>query len=188
MKIVLGSGSPRRKELLCQMGFDFEVDPPLVDENVDGNNPKDIVKKIVTIKGEETYKKHHKDLVICADTIVVCDGFILGKPNDKDEARWMIKLLENNTHDVLTGVYIRSTINKKVFVCKTKVIVDEMTDEEIENYINTPEAYDKAGGYAIQGTFSKYIKEIKGDYYNVMGLPMNKSYKTIKEFIGEANE
>ena len=129
--------------------------------------------------------KHPEDLVICADTIVLYKKQILGKPKDKEDARRMINLLSNNMHYVLTAVFISLNNRIETFVETTKVYVDKLTIDEIEDYINSPEPYDKAGAYGIQGTFSKYIIKINGDYYNVMGLPVNKTYKLLQEMLGE---
>lgn len=182
MEIVLGSKSPRRKELLEGMGYSFIVDVKDVKEDINEyKTPKEYVKKTAIKKGLETAKYHQDALVICADTIVEHNGDILEKPKNKDDARRMITSLSNDTHHVYTAVFLSYKNKKKVFVEGTKVTVDYMSSEEIEAYIDSNEPYDKAGAYAIQGIFSKYIKKIDGDYYNVMGLPVNKLYQEIKK-------
>lgn len=182
MNIVLGSKSSRRKELLELMGYNFIVDGIDIDEIVTNyKNSVDYVRKVAERKGKIVAKKYPESLVICADTIVVVDDKILNKPASIDEARNMIKLIENKSHFVLTGVYLRYKNKIKTFVEKTKVEIDKIEDIDIERYVNTTEPYDKAGGYAIQGIFAKHIKGIKGDYYNVMGLPINKLYREIKK-------
>lgn len=182
MKIVLGSKSARRSELLSLIGYDFYVDFVDIDETIhDYKNPKDYVQKVVQRKGEAVAIKHKDELVVCADTIVVVDDTILNKPVDVDEARQMIKLINNRAHYVMTAVFIKYKDYEKVFVEKTAVFIDNITDDDIETYINTVEPYDKAGGYAIQGMFSKHIKKIDGDFYNVMGLPINKLNNEIKK-------
>ncbi|MDD3171353.1 MAG: Maf family protein [Bacilli bacterium] len=182
MKIVLGSKSPRRKELLEQMGLEFIVDAIDVEEDVkDFLTPQEYVMKTAIKKGMETSKIHPADLVVCADTIVVHNNKILEKPKTKEEARQMIDELQGDFHHVYTAVYLEKNQEVKTFVEETKVFIDEMTSQEIEEYISTKEPYDKAGAYAIQGFFGKYIKSIEGDFYNVMGLPVNKVYREIKK-------
>ena len=175
MKIVLGSKSARRSELLKLIGYDFYVDYVDLDEIIqDYNSPKDYVSQVVQKKGEAVSIKHQEELVICADTIVVVNDTILNKPRDVNEAREMIGLINNRKHKVMTAVYLKYFNYKKMFIKETIVEIDNISDEDIENYINTDEPFDKAGGYAIQGLFAKYIKRIDGDFYNVMGLPINR--------------
>lgn len=182
MMIVLGSKSARRKELLAQMGYDFYVDSVDIDESIENYiDANDYVLKVVTKKGQAVLQKHPNEIIICADTIVVVDEVILGKPKNKDDARNMINLIQNRSHEVLTAVFIANNSSYEVFVEKTVVVIDEIDSDEVEQYILTDEPYDKAGGYAIQGVFAKYIKSINGDFYNVMGLPINKLYKKLKK-------
>lgn len=182
MNIILGSASPRRKELLEMIGYDFLIDPSKADEDIKNyKNPTDFVRKASVKKAHVVSKNHPDDLIICADTIVVIDNEILGKPHSKEEARKMIEKISGRSHDVLTGVSIYYKNIKKTFSSRTKVYITPLSNEEINNYIETKEPYDKAGAYAIQGIFGKYIEKIQGDYYNVMGLPINKVYNIIKE-------
>jgi septum formation protein len=182
MDIILGSRSPRRKELLQQCNISFRIDEALVDETITNyKNPKDYVIQLAKRKGNEVFLRHKDDLVICADTIVCVDQDILGKPKNKSEAYQMIKKLSGRTHDVYTGVYVRYQNMQKWFVSRTQVTIDQLTEEEIEQYINLEEPYDKAGAYGIQGFFGMYVKSINGDYYNVMGLPIHRLMKVIKE-------
>lgn len=184
MKIVLGSKSLRRSELLKLLGYDFYVDFVDLDENVENyNDPQDYAVQVVQRKGEAVSNKHKDELVICADTIVVVDDIILGKPKDKEDARRMMKLLNNRSHSVITAVYIKYQNHDEVFTEETKVYIDNMSNEDIEAYISTNEPYDKSGGYAIQGLFSKHIRKINGDFYNVMGLPINKLNNKIKSIL-----
>ncbi len=188
-KIILASQSPRRRELLSQIGVEFEVIPSMADENIKENNPSEFVKKLALIKGEEVYnriKKNENILVIGADTIVVKDK-VLGKPADREEAISMIKNISGTSHEVYTGVsfylYNESTKEEKVDVIinKTKVNVCDINIEEIEEYVDSKDPFDKAGGYGIQGSFAKYISSIEGDYYNVVGLPVSDVYQKIKD-------
>lgn len=184
MNLILASKSPRRKELLTQAGYQFKIMVSDVDETVDETNPIEKVLAIAKKKGNDVFNKYNfNDVVILsADTIVVINNEVLGKPKNVDDARLMIKKLQNNVHQVYTAVYIKSQNNEDCFVEKTDVSVGEMTEEEIEEYINTSEPYDKAGGYGIQGIFSRYISSIKGDYYNVMGLPIYKVREVLKKY------
>ena len=174
MYLVLASKSPRRRELLNQAGFQFQVNVSNVDEIVDEINPVEKVLAIAKKKGLDIYSKYNDEeaVVLSADTIVVINNQVLGKPKDKDDARLMMKMLQNNVHQVYTAVFIKSSQFEDHFVEKTDVFVGEMSNEEIEKYIDTKEPYDKAGGYAVQGIFGKYIEKIDGDYYNVVGLPI----------------
>lgn len=183
MKIILGSKSPRRKELLNLLGYDFQIVVSDVDEKVAYSSFKDMVLKIALKKAEAIASNYLDYLIISADTIVVCGDEVLGKPKDRDDCRRMIKLLQGNTHFVYTAVVLMYQKETKYFVEETKVWVTKMSDEEIETYINTNEPYDKAGGYGIQGIFGKYIEKINGDYYNVMGLPICRLNKEINKLM-----
>lgn len=181
--IILGSKSPRRKEILETLGLDFQIYVPDVEEDItDFNTPEEYVLKTALKKGLATQEKYFSDIVLCADTIVALDNDILEKPKDKDDARCMIKKLQGRYHTVYTAVYLGKGNNYENFACSTKVYIGKMSDNEIEEYINTTEPYDKAGAYAIQGIFAKYIEKIEGDYYNVMGLPLHEVYKKIKKY------
>lgn len=180
--VILGSKSPRRKEILEMLGIEFKVYVPSVDENVkDYASPNEYVYKTALKKGIAVSKVYPNDTVICADTIVTIDNQILEKPKDKTDAKRMCELINGKVHSVLTAVYISKNGEYDAFVKETKVYISKMSDEEIEEYIETSEPYDKAGGYAIQGIFAKFIEKIDGDYYNVMGLPLNEVYKRLEK-------
>lgn len=186
MKLILASKSPRRKEILAQAGYQFEIVVSNVDENVEEDKAEDKVLAIAKKKGLDIYSKLNQEqesVILSADTIVVLDNIILGKPKDKEDARNMISLLNGKTHQVYTAVYIKGKNIEYQFLEKTDVDIVTMTKEEIEEYINTKEPYDKAGSYAIQGIFSKYISNINGDYYNVMGLPICKVNSILKKLL-----
>ena len=180
MKIVLGSKSPRRKEILSLMGYNFDVRVSDKDEIIASTNPKEVVSSIALQKANNI-KISEDELLICADTIVVLDNMILGKPKDKADAYKMISLIQGRSHFVYTAVCLKTDNETIEFVDEAEVTIYPMSELEIEEYINTPEPYDKAGGYAIQGIFSKHIKDYKGDYYTIMGLPKNKLEPILKE-------
>ena len=186
-RIVLASKSPRRKEILERCGFDPTIIVSECDESiVKEKDPERLVKKLSIIKAHEVIEKTEPgDVVVAADTVVAVDNTILGKPETKKEAKEMIRSIAGRTHNVYTGVTIiyktKTGTKEKTFVDKAVVSVAEMTNCEIKEYVNTGEPMDKAGAYGIQGAFGKYIPKINGDFYTVMGLPMAKTYKTIKE-------
>lgn len=180
--VILGSQSPRRKKILEMLGIEFKIYVPSVSEDIkDFSSPYEYVYKTALKKGLAVTKVFPNDTIICADTIVTIDNKILEKPKDKDDARRMIELISGRCHSVLTAVYITKNGKNETFVKETKVYISKMKKEEIEEYIETSEPYDKAGGYAIQGIFAKFIEKITGDYYNVMGLPLNEVYKKLKK-------
>lgn len=179
LKIVLASKSPRRSEILKTAGFDFEVRVQETDETLPvGICPEDAVVYLAAAKAKAVDRKCD-ELVIGADTVVVLDGKILGKPTDKTDAFNMIKSLSGRIHSVYTGVCTMSDMGTFSFAERTDVEFLKLTDEEIEEYINTDEPYDKAGAYGIQGLASKFIKGINGDYFNVVGLPISSIYQKI---------
>lgn len=177
-KIILASGSPRRREILSQIGVEFEVEISDKEEEYDSTIPADIVKELAMKKAQDIAESHErKDLtVIGADTVVVYEGKILGKPTDKEDAFRMIDMLQGQCHQVYTGVavliYEKDGTEQIISHAEeTKVFVDPMDEQEIKQYVDTGEPMDKAGGYGIQGRFAAYIGRIEGDYYNVVGLP-----------------
>jgi septum formation protein len=187
--IILASKSPRRKELLENIGIKPLIIVSDADENIDESNPEELVKKLSHIKAQAVYDKikadntiglNEDDYILGADTIVYANGNVLGKPKDKDDARTMIKTLSGSVHSVYTGFTLidseGNTVSKAV---ETKVYVYNMSDGEIEDYISTDEPYDKAGAYGIQGLFGKYVEKIEGDYNNVVGLPVSAIYNTL---------
>ena len=184
-KIILGSASPRRRELLSQIGIEFTVRVSEKEEVYHSETPEEIVKELM--KAKNIAEEIKADTVIIgADTVVVLDQKILGKPEDEEDAFRMLKSLQGRPHEVYTGVAVLSRDREKgrlvrSHAVKTAVYVHEMTDDEIRSYIATGEPADKAGGYGIQGAFAKYIDRIDGDYYNVVGLPVSYVYQTLKE-------
>ena len=188
MAIILASKSPRRRELLAQMGLtDFQVIPAVGEETADPNlAPPELAEALALHKAREVARNHaaHGDLVIGADTIVVLDGEIMGKPADRADASRMLHALQGRSHQVYTGVALdavrQGVYTVHSFVQRTDVFVYPMTDAEIEAYMDTGEPFDKAGAYGIQGRFGKYIEKINGDYLNVVGLPLGRLYQEMK--------
>jgi MAF protein/thiamine pyrophosphokinase len=186
MPVILASGSPRRKELLEQAGFTFEVIPSHVEEKIMATDPEKVVQSLALQKALDIAIKHPNSLVIGADTIVVCDKKILGKPSSKEMAYQMLSSLQNRKHSVYTGVafvWTEENISKQVtFVQETVVSIAALSDTEIWAYIMGGSPMDKAGAYGIQDDFGlKYITQIEGDYYNVVGLPVARLYQELKK-------
>ena len=191
--IILASSSPRRRELLAQIGMEFEVRVSGKEEIYHSEMPEEIVKELALMKAENVAEElgaadtQEKDLIVIgADTVVVLDGEILGKPKDEADAERMLKALQGRSHDVYTGAaFLTYGRNGDKEVCSyavgTRVFVNPMTENEIRAYIATGEPMDKAGAYGIQGRFAAYIEKIEGDYYNVVGLPVSRVYETLKE-------
>lgn len=180
MKIVLASASPRRKKLLKIIFDSFDIRPANVNEKLPDNISCECAAEFLACIKAESIDRSDDELVIGADTLVVCDNNILGKPENKEKCREMLKMLSNKTHFVYTGVYICYDDRKFSFTEKTEVTFYNLSETEIENYINTEEPFDKAGGYGIQGRGALLVKSINGDYFNVVGLPISRLNKEIK--------
>lgn len=188
MKIILASASPRRKELLMQMGAEPVVKPSNADENIEEKNPEEFVKILSLRKVDSVFKSIEEDgIYMGADTVVAFDGKILGKPKSRQDAFDMIKSFQGVTHQVYTGVTLiikeGKDVEKITFAEKTQVELYPISDEEIQEYVDSGEADDKAGSYGIQGPFAKFIKGIEGDYNNVVGLPVARVYQELKKYL-----
>lgn len=182
--IILASTSPRRKELFQLLDLSFTIESAEVDEQYEDHlTPQEIVMTLAERKALAVFDKHPEAIVIGSDTIVVHQNKILGKPLNKQEAFDMLKRLSGDIHSVLTGVSIISQRKKVNFFREALVHFSILSDQEIEGYISTDEPYDKAGGYGIQGRAAKFIESIRGDYYTIMGLPVNALYQHLKEFL-----
>lgn len=190
--IILASGSPRRKELLTQGGIPFIVMKSDCDEDSDIEEPAAFVEELSLRKAENVYEKTGDSygenyIILAADTIVSYEGEILGKPEDEREALDMLGLLSDRTHQVYTGVTLLQIQNGKkkavTFSERTDVTFYPMTRIEMLNYIATKDPLDKAGSYGIQGPCAIHIKEIKGDYNNVVGLPLSRVYQELKKLL-----
>lgn len=189
MKIILASASPRRKELLEYITKKFEVIVSDIDESFqEGLSIQEQSKRISYLKAKAVFDKTEGDrVVIGSDTLVLKDGKHYGKPSSREEALKMIEELQNDVHEVITSlcVLIENNGEKIEYLDYdiTKVYVSQISSKEIKKWIDTGAAMDKAGAYAIQGEFSKFIKKIEGDYNTVVGLPVNKLYQVIKQYI-----
>ena len=189
--IILASASPRRSELLKQAGFSFTVVPSTIEETRTKTVPGQLAEDLAFQKANDVYetvKGNYTDqdfMVIGADTIVYYDGEVLGKPADEQEAFDMLKLLSDRTHQVYTGlaIILKKEGEKQIRLLheRTDVTFYPISDEELKDYIATGDPLDKAGAYGIQGAFAVHVKEIKGDYNNVVGLPIARLYQTIKD-------
>ena len=183
-KIILASQSPRRAEILRMVGVNFKVEPSNIYEEMNQKiEQNEIAINISKAKAEKISHKYPNNTIIGADTIVVFNEKIFGKPTDKNESKKMLKALSGGCHKVITGVTI---MNKKLRVIKTfsettKVFVRKIPTKQIEFYVNNYNTLDKAGSYGIQEWFSVWIKKINGCYYNVMGLPVSKIYRYLVE-------
>ena len=194
MKIILASASPRRRELLEQIGLEFEIKASNVEEKSAATIPWQLVEELSAQKARVVLESQEPGaeavLVIGADTVVSVGNSILGKPKDKKEASDMLNRLSGGTHQVYTGVtllyrpaFSRSDVCEKTFHEASKVYFYPMTEEEISCYVDTGEPLDKAGAYGIQGLFARYVKGIEGDYSNVVGLPVGRLYQEAKEWL-----
>jgi len=184
-KIILASGSPRRKELLEKIGLKFEVEPASFVEDIPtGLSPGEIAKKLSLEKARAVAAKHQDAIIIGADTFGVFEGKILGKPHHAEQAKKMLSMLSGKSHLVVTGyAVIDSTTGKTVTgIAETIVHFRKLTKEEIEAYAATGEPLDKAGAYGIQGLGALFVDRIEGDFYNIIGLPLCAIAESLKEF------
>lgn len=186
MKIILASQSPRRKELMQLLNHPFEVIPSAFNEEIiTKTNPKEYVITLAKEKAQSVFttQKDTSCLVIGADTIVVYNEVIFGKPTNEKEARKMLEHLSGKTHQVYTGVALVSTHKQSFFCEKTDVTFYKLTSAEITDYLKTGEPFDKAGSYGIQGYGALFVKQIVGDYYNVVGLPVARLKRELQSFL-----
>lgn len=184
-RLILGSKSPRRQELLKSLDVDFEVQVRPVDESFPDELPVEELAEFIAQKKAEAFDELDKnELVITSDTVVVCDGKALAKASDYNEAVEMLQLLSGKTHQVITGVCLKTQKQTISFSEITLVHFDDLSREEVDYYINQYSPFDKAGAYGIQEWIGMIgIKGIEGDYYNVMGLPLHRLYKALKSFM-----
>jgi len=186
--LVLASGSPRRSEILRAVGWPFEACPADVDESLlEGESPEDYVVRLARAKAEAVAGSRLFGLVLGADTTVVIDGRITGKPADEEDARRMLRALGERWHEVLTGVALVRAESGRVVTAyeRTRVRFAPTSDEEIEWHVRTGDVLDKAGAYAVQGRAALFIQGIEGDYWNVVGLPVRLVYELARQFQDE---
>lgn len=189
-RLILASASPRRRELLTQAGYVFDIEAADVDETPRANeSPAAYVKRLAEEKARAILGRHpHSSMplvVLGADTTVVCDDEILAKPDDADHAIEMLRKLSGRTHEVLTGIAAATHARTISAVERTEVVFSEIPAAELDRYCATHEPLDKAGAYGIQGYAARWIPRIDGDYFNVMGLPIARVVKLIDEALGE---
>ncbi len=182
--IVLASQSPRRRELLTRLGYPFTTDSADIDETLDSSRSvQEAVEALALKKAQAVEEKHHDSIIITADTVVVLNEKIYGKAENFDEAFSMLKELSGHTHQVMTSMCLMYKNTYETFTSITDVEFYDLVDQEIKSYIETGEAFDKAGAYGIQDLGSLFIKGIKGDYYTVMGLPVSLLKRKLDKFI-----
>ena len=184
-KLVLASGSPRREEILKQLKLKFTIIRPKIDENnFNGDTPEELVKILAEKKARSVMDIAENALIIAADTIVVLDGNILNKPADAEEAKKMLQRLSDRKHQVITSLAVLDSDSGEIMVeCNiTDVKMLELSNDDIDRYLSTGEAMDKAGAYAIQGFGALFIESISGSYYSVVGLPIHQLAKLLKKF------
>jgi septum formation protein len=191
MKLILASASPRRREILATLGVDFTVRTADADETCELADPGARVEAISLKKCLAVWdmlvaegEADEDTVILASDTLVTADGLFLGKPRDAEDARDMIRFLQGRTHTVASGLAIRYRGRTVTSHELTGVTFAPMTEAEIETYVATGESFGKAGGYAIQGFASRYIKGIEGDYFNVVGLPVRRLYETLRMVFG----
>lgn len=185
-KVLLASNSPRRKELLQGIDIDFEIKVlPDIDESYPANLPVEEVAEFIAKKKAGSYTNNLKEdeLLITADTVVILDGAIFGKPNNKDEAKEMLTALSGKTHRVISGVCL-ATLKKQIsFSATSEVLFSELTSQEIKYYIDRYSPFDKAGSYGIQEWIGYIgVEHLRGSYFNIMGLPIQRLYQELKNF------
>ncbi len=185
-RLLLASASPRRREILENLGFEFEILPSNVDESeVPWNDPVESAKLLAEIKGIDAQKTRPRKTIIAADTIVLCEGQVMGKPKSSEDAAEMLGTLSGRMHEVVTGIALIKLPNLRIIEAEsTKVFFRKLSPEEISRYISTREPFDKAGAYAIQGYASAFIDRIEGDYFNVVGLPVARLFSMFRKLEG----
>lgn len=179
-KLILASRSPRRQEILTRCNIPFTTEPADIDETIDTSlSIPAAIEDLALRKARSIAIQQPDAVVIGSDTVVVCNGKILGKPSDHEDAKHMLQMLQNNTHQVITGLAVITPEKTYTDVNISYVTFAAMDEKEIEKYISTGECDDKAGSYGIQGYGGRYIEKIEGDYYSIMGLPLHALYRIL---------
>ena len=188
MNVILASGSPRRRELLSLFGIPFTVAAADIDERMNPENPPYEEVARVSKRKAMAVSRGEDDVVIAADTIVVCQGRVLGKPRDEEEAKQMLRLLSGRDHQVMTGCTVLRGERSETFTQVTNLHFRELGEHEIEKYVRSGEPMDKAGAYGIQGGAALFCRGLEGDYYNVMGLPVCRLGQALQRLAPELME
>jgi septum formation protein len=179
-KLILASGSPRRAEILTSVGWEFTKIVPDIDESeVPGESPEDYVQRLAREKAEAVARKNNEGVILAADTTVVLDDQIIGKPVDMEDARRMLRLLSGKGHEVLTGVAVLVDGDMRIGLQRTGVKFAELTEAEVNFLAEMGDPLDKAGAYAVQAQAALFIEGIEGDYWNVVGLPISLVYRLV---------
>ncbi|MDD6012518.1 MAG: Maf family protein [Oscillospiraceae bacterium] len=180
---ILASASPRRRELLKNAGFDFEVAVSGADERLtEPLSPREMVTELACRKAHFVSRENPGRVVLGCDTLVALDDRVLGKPDNREQAKEMLRLLSGKTHSVYTGVCITDGSRTEKFCCQTAVTFRELSETAVESYVASGESDDKAGAYGIQGLGSVLVKEIDGDYFSVVGLPVSETARVLADF------
>ena len=184
-RIILASASPRRRELLKGLGMEYEIIPADVDEKaIAYKSPREVAVKAAYAKACEIDSRIETGIIIAADTIVVLENEVLGKPDDPEHAREMLGRLNGRTHKVISGVVVKEARKMALLdACESFVHIRKMDEDEIANYVATGEPLDKAGSYAIQGIGRQYVEWVEGDYFNVVGLPLHQLLDMLDQFV-----
>lgn len=182
---VLGSASPRRKELISHLDIPFTIETSFAEEVSNSIEPKKFCEDIAKLKGEDVWSKktRERELLVSSDTIVCIHDEILGKPKDREEAKVMLLKLSGETHKVITSVFIKTKKKEKVFSVESLVTFDTIDDETLELYLDSSDSLDKAGAYGIQGKGLSFINHLAGSYSNVVGFPLSDFVRELKEFL-----
>lgn len=189
MQVILASSSPRRREIMGILTDDFICIPPDINEIAPSDIELELKPQYIATQKAKYISKGHRDaMVIGCDTSVIIDGKILNKPINTEHARRMLRALSGNTHKVITGCCISYEGLERCFSVSTDVEFFELTENEIESYVNTTEPYDKAGGYGIQSHGALFVKSINGDYYNIVGMPISRIAREASELLMEAEQ
>ena len=193
-QLILASQSPRRKELLAYLQVPFYIQAADLDEVTEETDPFKMVTDLAKQKGQAVFNqlrqegKYPEPFIVASDTLVELNGEVLGKPKDKAHASEMLKKLSGKTHRVLTGVYLATNEKEHYFVEATEVECDELSEQLLQEYVNSNEPLDKAGAYGIQGLAQVFIKGIQGCYANVVGFPVNRFLRELKIFLGHPQQ
>ncbi len=180
IKLILASGSPRRREMMELVGYDYEIVVSDADENVPECEPARYVEQLARRKAQAVFEKHPDCCVVGADTIVLIDGTIIGKPKDRNDAYRILRTLSGRMHTVYTGVAVLSPTGEQMFSDTTDVTFMPLADSEIWRYIDSGEPMDKAGAYGIQGLGAVLVRRVDGCYFTVIGMPLPRLYQALK--------